>query len=209
LSLALLGVTLGAISGWATIDLIMLFAGVACLVAFVPIERVVPSPMMDLALFRNRAFSAGVVSNLLASTARGAVGLVLVFYFQGALGLDALTAGVLLIPFSLAFVSIGPVSGYLSDKYGPRGFTTAGLHCRIPREPRAGVCDHGVAHAAGRDASDLRRASRASGAARSRGVHGCVPPDLLRDRGDQPGRGDFGFHPAPDARGRGGHRVKA
>ena len=127
LSLALLGVTLGAISGWATIDLIMLFAGVACLVAFVPIERVVPSPMMDLALFRNRAFSAGVVSNLLASTARGAVGLVLVFYFQGALGLDALTAGVLLIPFSLAFVSIGPVSGYLSDKYGPRGFTTAGL----------------------------------------------------------------------------------
>src|SRR3989454_1027417 len=100
---------------------------VACLVAFVPIERVVPSPMMDLALFRNAAFSAGVLSNLLASTARGAVGLVLVFYFQGALGLDALTAGVLLIPFSLAFVSIGPLSGYLSDKYGPRGLTTAGL----------------------------------------------------------------------------------
>src|SRR3989442_1633914 len=65
--------------------------------------------------------------NVPASTARGAVGLVLVFYFQGALGLDALTAGVLLIPFSLAFVSIGPISGYLSDKYGPRGFTTAGL----------------------------------------------------------------------------------
>src|SRR5437879_3390459 len=79
LSLALLGVTLGAISGWATIDLIMLFAGVACLVAFVPIERVVPSPMMDLALFRNAAFSAGVLRNLLASTARGAVGLVLGF----------------------------------------------------------------------------------------------------------------------------------
>src|SRR5438132_1413111 len=40
---------------------------------------------------------------------------------------NLLFAGVLLIPFSLAFVSIGPVSGYLSDKYGPRGFTTAGL----------------------------------------------------------------------------------
>ena len=127
LSLALLGVTLGAISGWAAVDLVMLLAGIACLVAFVPVERVVPSAMMDLALFRNRAFSAGVLSNLLASTARGAVGLVLVFYFQGALGLDALNAGLLLIPFSLAFVSIGPLSGYLSDKYGPRGFTTGGL----------------------------------------------------------------------------------
>src|SRR5438093_7287139 len=83
--------------------------------------------MMDLALFRNKVFSAGVLSNLLASTSRGAVGLVLVFYFQGALGLDALTAGLLLIPFSLAFVSVGPLSGYLSDKYGPRLFTTGGL----------------------------------------------------------------------------------
>src|SRR3989449_8768115 len=127
LSLALLGVTLGAISGWLAVDLVMLFAGIACLIAFVPVERSVRSPMMDLALFRNKVFSAGVLSNLLASTARGAVGLVLVFYFQGALGLDALTAGLLLIPFSLAFVSVGPLSGYLSDKYGPRLFTTGGL----------------------------------------------------------------------------------
>src|SRR5207245_9740777 len=119
-SLALLGVTLGAISGWASLDLVLLFAGVACLFAFVPVERAVASPMMDLALFRNKVFSAGVLSNLLASTSRGAVGLVLVFYFQGALGLDALTAGLLVIPFSLAFVSVGPIRGYLSDQYGPR-----------------------------------------------------------------------------------------
>jgi len=32
-----------------------------------------------------------------------------------------------LIPFAVAFVSLGPLSGYLSDKYGARGFTTAGL----------------------------------------------------------------------------------
>ncbi len=127
LSFALLGITLGAISGWAPADLVLILAGVACIVAFVPVERAVRSPMMDMALFKNRAFSAGVLSNLLASTARGAVGLVLVFYFQGALELDALTAGIFLIPFSLAFVSFGPLSGHLSDKYGPRFFTTAGL----------------------------------------------------------------------------------
>src|SRR5437899_12818059 len=83
--------------------------------------------MMDLSLLRNRVFSAGVLSNLLASPSRGAVGLVLVFYFQGALGLDALTAGLLLIPFFLAFVSLGPLSGYLSDRYGPRLSTTGRL----------------------------------------------------------------------------------
>jgi MFS family permease len=63
----------------------------------------------------------------MVSVARGAVLLLLVFYFQGALLLDALTAGILLIPFSIAFVSIGPLSGYLSDRYGARGFSTGGL----------------------------------------------------------------------------------
>ena len=63
----------------------------------------------------------------MVSVARGAILLLLVFYFQGALLLDALTAGILLIPFSIAFVSIGPLSGYLSDRYGARGFSTGGL----------------------------------------------------------------------------------
>jgi MFS family permease len=52
---------------------------------------------------------------------------VLVFYFQGVLLLDAFTAGLWLIPFSVAFVTLGPLSGYLSDKFGSRGFATAGL----------------------------------------------------------------------------------
>jgi len=55
------------------------------------------------------------------------VSLVLVFYFQGVLLLDAFTAGLWLIPFSVAFVTLGPLSGYLSDRFGSRGFATAGL----------------------------------------------------------------------------------
>jgi len=83
--------------------------------------------MMDVSLFKNRMFAGGILSNFLAALARGAVSLVLVFYFQGPLRLDALTAGVLLIPFSVAFVALGPVSGYLSDRYGARGLATVGL----------------------------------------------------------------------------------
>src|SRR5438034_7095081 len=83
--------------------------------------------MMDLKLFNVRPFTAGIVSNFLASIARGGTGLVLTFYFQGALLYDAFTAGVLLIPFAVAFVTVGPLSGYLSDRYGARVCTTAGM----------------------------------------------------------------------------------
>jgi EmrB/QacA subfamily drug resistance transporter len=127
LSVFLVGMTLGAISGFTVIDDAMMLLGVIMIVAFVYAETKVLSPMMDLSLFKIRAFAAGMTSNLLASISRGAVLLLLVFYFQGALLLDALTAGILLIPFSVAFVSVGPLSGFLSDKYGARSFSTGGL----------------------------------------------------------------------------------
>jgi EmrB/QacA subfamily drug resistance transporter len=127
LSLFLLGMSLGAITGWSLTDVYVMAGGLALLAAFVFVETRASSPMMDLSLFRIRAFSAGIFSNLLSSLARGGISLVLVFYFQGALLLDALTAGVRLIPFSLAFVAAGPLSGYLSDRYGARGFSTGGL----------------------------------------------------------------------------------
>ena len=91
-------------------------------------ERRVKEPMLDLSLFTNRLFNAGMVASFLNSLARGAVTLVLIFYLQGpSMGLDALTAGIFLIPTSLALAFVGPVSGYLSDKHGPRLFATSGL----------------------------------------------------------------------------------
>lgn len=127
LALSLVGLMLGALLGWSTAFGGIIAAGVFLVAAFVLAETRVKFPMMDMSLFRIRAFAAGMLSNLLASVARGGVSLVLVFYFQGVLLLDALSAGLMLIPFSVAFVTVGPISGYLSDKFGSRGFATAGL----------------------------------------------------------------------------------
>ncbi|MDA4120941.1 MAG: MFS transporter [Thaumarchaeota archaeon] len=127
LSASLLGLTLGALLGWSSILVAAIVGGVLCIAAFAYVETKVKFPMMDLSLFRIRPFSAGMLSNLLASLSRGALSLVLVFYFQGVVQLDAFSAGLMLIPFSIAFVTFGPLSGYLSDRMGSRGFATAGL----------------------------------------------------------------------------------
>jgi EmrB/QacA subfamily drug resistance transporter len=127
LSLFLLGMTLGALVGFTVIETALMVVGLVMLMIFMYAEVRVSSPMMDVKLFKIRAFSAGMFSNFLASISRGAALLLLVFYFQGALLMDALTAGILLVPFSIAFVSVGPLSGYLSDLYGARSFSTGGL----------------------------------------------------------------------------------
>ena len=126
LAVSLLSLTLGALLGWSPGLVGAMLGGVLCIAAFVYVEMKVRYPMMDLSLFKIRAFSAGMASNMMASMSRGALSLVLVFYFQGVLALDAFSAGLMLMPFSLAFVTFGPLSGYLSDRLGSRGFATAG-----------------------------------------------------------------------------------
>jgi len=123
----LVGLTLGALSGYTLVDVAMMGAGLLMIGGFAYVELHSRTPLMDLTLFKIRAFTAGILSNFLASIARSGVSLVLTIFFQGALLYDAFRAGVALIPFAVAFVSLGPLSGYLSDKYGSRGFTTAGL----------------------------------------------------------------------------------
>ena len=123
----LVGLTLGALSGYTSVDVALIGVGLLMVGGFVYVELYSRTPLMDLTLFKIRAFTAGIISNFLASIARSGVSLVLTIFFQGALLYDAFKAGVALIPFAVAFVSLGPLAGYLSDKYGARGFTTAGL----------------------------------------------------------------------------------
>ncbi|MDG6988024.1 MAG: MFS transporter [Nitrososphaerota archaeon] len=127
LTVFLVGLMLGALIGWSPTYLAVMGTGLAMVGGFVVVESRTRYPMMDLTLFKIRAFATGMASNLLASVARGGISLVLVFYFQGVLLLSAFTSGLWLIPYSIAFVTLGPLSGYLSDRVGSRGLATAGL----------------------------------------------------------------------------------
>ncbi|HTZ62339.1 MAG TPA: MFS transporter [Thermoplasmata archaeon] len=129
LTVILAGVTLGAlgdVDGDVAIALVV--AGAIMLVGFVYIESRVESPMLDLSLFRSRVFSTTTTATLLNALARGAFTFVLVFYLQGPPRyLDPFTAGLFLIPVSASLATFGPISGWLSDRYGPTWFTVFGL----------------------------------------------------------------------------------
>ncbi|MDH2905587.1 MAG: MFS transporter [Methanomassiliicoccales archaeon] len=84
-------------------------------------------PLMKFSLFRRRAFSTGVLASSLLAIGRGGIMFLLVFYFEGVKGLSAFNAGLQLIPMSLGFLLVGPISGVLSDRVGYRGLTTAGV----------------------------------------------------------------------------------
>ncbi len=109
--------------------------GIMLMIAFVYVETKELHPMFALELFRIRTFSAGNLSLLLAGIARGGLQFMLVIWLQGIWlplhGINfentPLQAAISLIPLILGFLVAGPLSGYLSDKYGARMFTTVGM----------------------------------------------------------------------------------
>ena len=97
------------------------------LAIFVRQERRVTFPMLDLGLLKIREFTGGVVAMLLSAIAWGAVLLLISLYFQLVEGLSPFQAGLAILPFDIAFLAAGPISGKLSDRYGHVPFTTSGL----------------------------------------------------------------------------------
>jgi EmrB/QacA subfamily drug resistance transporter len=142
LTILLIGVTYGLLPyggstmGWYDPWVIAaVCSGVALLAAFIFIETRVEDPMFRLGLFRNRMFSAANFAGLLGSVARGGVMIMLIILLQGIwLPLHGYSyestpfwSGVYMIPMLAGFAVMGPVSGWLSDRYGARGFSTLGM----------------------------------------------------------------------------------
>jgi MFS family permease len=126
----------GSTMGWGRPEVIWgLILGGGLLVLFGIIETRVAEPMFNLALFRIRAFAAGAITSLLSAVARGGMQFMLIIWLQGIwLPLHGynftdtpLWAGIFLLPLTAGFIVAGPISGYLSDRYGARPFATTGM----------------------------------------------------------------------------------
>ncbi|HWE08482.1 MAG TPA: MFS transporter [Solirubrobacteraceae bacterium] len=112
-----------------------LIGGVVVVVIFCVIETRVDEPMFHLQLFRIRAFAAGNLATLLSAIGRGGLQFVLIIWLQGIWlpehGYDfsstPLWAGIYMLPLIAGFLVAGPVSGFLSDRYGARPFATGGM----------------------------------------------------------------------------------
>jgi MFS family permease len=115
--------------------LVLMGGGLAVLAAFCVIETRAAEPMFQLALFRIRAFTAGNLASLLASLGRGGLMFTLIIWLQGiylplhgySFSQTPLWAGIAMLPLTIGFLVAGPVSGWLSDRYGARPFATGGM----------------------------------------------------------------------------------
>jgi MFS family permease len=139
---ALAGITYGIqpygthVMGWTSpLVMTLIGGGVAMLVVFAVIETRVTDPMFRLSLFKIRPFTAGNLASLLSSLGRGGLMFILIIWLQGiylpihgySFSQTPLWAGIAMLPLTAGFLIAGPVSGWLSDRFGARAFATGGM----------------------------------------------------------------------------------
>ncbi|MGH3264405.1 MAG: MFS transporter, partial [Trebonia sp.] len=126
----------GHTMGWTSPQVVAeLGGGLLVLALFCVIETRVSAPMFRLELFRIRAFTAGNVASLLSAIGRGGLQFILIIWLQGiwlpqhgySFVQTPLWAGIYMFPLILGFLVAGPISGWLSDRFGARGFATGGM----------------------------------------------------------------------------------
>ena len=101
------------------------------LIGFLIHESRAPQPFVNLALFKIRRFSFSVISLLIVAMGYSLTGFLLPFYLQGVLHLSPTQIGILFMAPSILTVALAPLSGYMSDRFGPRIPATLGVALMI------------------------------------------------------------------------------
>jgi MFS family permease len=126
----------GHVMGWTSpLVLTLIIGGLVVLAIFCYIETRVEEPMFRLSLFRIRPFTAGNIAALMSGLGRGGLMFILIIWLQGiylplhgySFENTPLWAGIAMLPLTIGFLIAGPVSGFLSDRFGARPFATGGM----------------------------------------------------------------------------------
>lgn len=111
-----------------------LIGGVLLLVLFAVVKLRTKDPMLHMDLFRIPAFGLGNLAGLMASISHGGPQFILIICLQGiwlprwgySYESTPLWASLFLLPLTIGFFAAGPLSGWLSDRFGARRFAAAG-----------------------------------------------------------------------------------
>jgi DHA2 family multidrug resistance protein-like MFS transporter len=128
----LVAVTYGIIEageiGWGDVRTVLTIAfGVSALIGLVWWQRRAPAPLLDLALFRNRAFTGGTLFATISGFAFFGLLFALPQLFQAVEGQDAFGTGLRLLPVIGGLLVGARVAGALTVRLGSRPVIATGL----------------------------------------------------------------------------------
>jgi EmrB/QacA subfamily drug resistance transporter len=113
--------------GWRDSSVaIMLILSMIAAALFVFVELRARMPILSFSLFRNRLFTASMLSLFFITSTQSAISFLMPFYLQNILHFSPTHMGWILIANSVVIVLVAPIAGWLSDRMGSRLLCTVG-----------------------------------------------------------------------------------
>jgi EmrB/QacA subfamily drug resistance transporter len=109
--------------GWICVAI-----GFTTALIFIIAEKKISNPVFDISLLlKNRVFAFSGLAALINYSATSATGFFISLYLQYLKGLDARTAGLIMISQPIAMTILSPIAGRLSDRKNPGVIASAGM----------------------------------------------------------------------------------
>jgi EmrB/QacA subfamily drug resistance transporter len=123
-----LGMTDGQNQGFTSSrTLILLGSAVIGLVCFLALESRIKQPMLDLSIFHNLQFSLSLLTGVLVFIVIAGIIFILPFFLEWVKHYTTQQVGLLLAVSPIVGGIVAPISGSLSDRFGPRSISLIGL----------------------------------------------------------------------------------
>ncbi|KLU66158.1 multidrug export protein EmrB [Desulfosporosinus acididurans] len=124
----LYGVSEAGNKGWGSMEVILfLTVGIFAILLFIRREFTVDSPMLNLRVYKYRAFTLTIIINAVVTTVMYAAMMLLPIYLQNIRGFTPLQSGFLLLPGALLMGIMGPIAGAVFDLIGLRVLAVVGM----------------------------------------------------------------------------------
>lgn len=105
----------------------LLIVAVLAFTVFLKVEKRQEHPLITFEIFKNKIFTMSLLTALLIFASNFFINVVIPFYLQDSLKLSSGYAGILMMVFPLLMIIGSPLSGYLTDKMGPKRLIFVGL----------------------------------------------------------------------------------
>ncbi|MFG1996767.1 MFS transporter [Actinoplanes sp. NPDC048988] len=118
----------GESQGWTSPEILLAFgAAAASAIAFVVIEARSANPMIDLAVFRLRVFSGGLLAMGLWAFGVFGIYFYMAIYMQNVLGFSPTAAGAAFVPMALVMAAMATIAPRLEARFGAGRTVAAAL----------------------------------------------------------------------------------
>jgi EmrB/QacA subfamily drug resistance transporter len=128
IAFVLVALTGGQRHGWSDDGVIVNCAiGLGAFIVFLIWESIVRQPLLNLRVFRHRAFAAAAAVSFVIGAGLFATTYLVPLFVQTIQGYSATLSGLLMLPGGLIIGAVFPLSGWLSDRVRPQYPIVAGL----------------------------------------------------------------------------------